>query len=65
MGCGGSKDGVANGQGGGGGGKVVPYDRRPKISVRIGPDVKKLECSPQCIFIFGEYSFLLKCKLHV
>ena len=31
------------------------YDRRPKISVRIGDQARKLSVSPQVIFIFGEY----------
>ena len=53
MGCGGSKDsgekGVSKKNG-----SVIPYDRRPKISVRIGPQVKKLESGPRIVFIFGK-----------
>ena len=49
MGCGGSKDN----------GGVSPvdgsYDRKPKISVRIQPLVKKkMDNGPGVIFIFGK-----------
>ena len=53
MGCGGSKD-VKNGSSDGSNGKVAPFDRRPKISVRIGPQAKKLDGAPRCVFIFGK-----------
>ncbi|KAK2149509.1 hypothetical protein LSH36_449g04021 [Paralvinella palmiformis] len=29
------------------------YDRKPKISIRIGTNVKKLDSKPRVIFIFG------------
>jgi hypothetical protein len=29
------------------------YDRRPKVSVRMGPQVGKYLLSPRIIFIFG------------
>lgn len=51
MGCGGSKQG---GKGRRGESRVEDgYDRRPKVSVRIGPQVKKLDSLPGIIFIFG------------
>jgi len=30
------------------------YDRKPKISIRIGTNVKKLDSKPRVIFIFGK-----------
>jgi hypothetical protein len=31
------------------------YDRRPRVSVRILPQVKKVESLPTIIFIFGKF----------
>ena len=30
------------------------YDRRPKVSIRIGPHVRKSTTPPRIIFILGE-----------
>ncbi len=55
MGCGGSTD-KSSASNGNGQAVVSPtYDRRPKISVRIGNAVKILDNLPRIIFIFGKY----------
>lgn len=56
MGCGGSKDSVGNSPASG---NHVVYDRRPKISVRIGNEVQKYDNRPTVIFIFGECKSLM------
>ncbi len=52
MGCGGSKDSTA---GSPVAGNHVVFERRPKISVRIGSKVQKLDNKPTLIFIFGKF----------
>ena len=72
MGCGGSKDSTS---GSPAAGNHVVFERRPKISVRIGSKVQKLDNKPTLIFIFGKLNIFIvrsqnltrrsDCHLHV
>ena len=55
MGCGGSRDSAGNSPASA---NHVIYDRKPKISVRIGDEVQRHNGSPTVIFIFGKSCFL-------
>lgn len=51
MGCGGSSEKTSPAMYGKQ--ELSVYDRKPKISIRIGSNVKKLDSKPRVIFIFG------------
>ena len=60
MGCGGSTEKGTKKSNGNKNNQSSNYDRRPKISVRIGPEVKKLDTTPRVVFIFGKWGVVLR-----